>query len=104
MRCGGTGPREFFEVLKVDFDAGAVTCLDCGQVHCSPGDNLLSHLREVLDPLRSAGPVRGEDYDAGRFRLRQLCCSACGTLVDVQVALDGAPRPYFQIQSWAADS
>ncbi len=104
IRFGGTGSRELFEVLKVDFDAGAVTCLDCGHVHCSPGDNLLSHLREVLDPLRSAGPVRGEDYDAGRFRLRQLCCSACGTLVDVQVALDGAPRPYFQIQSWAADS
>jgi len=35
--------------------------------------------------------VRGEDYDRGRFRLRQLCCSACGGLVDVQVVLDGAP-------------
>ena len=49
-------------------------------------------------PLEAAGPVRGEDYDTGRFRLRQLCCSSCGGLVDVQVALDGAPRPYFRIR------
>ena len=63
---------------------------------------LATHLREVNAPLKAAGPVRGEDYDTGRFRLRQLCCSGCGMLVDVQVALDGAPRPFFRIENWPA--
>jgi N-methylhydantoinase B len=62
-------------------------------VHGAPGENLFPRLRELAVPLRTAGPVRGEDYDERRFKLRQLCCSGCGALVDVQVALDGAPRP-----------
>ena len=70
------------------------------RVHCRPQDDLLQHLREVNAPLRAAGPVRGEDYDSGRFRLRQLCCGNCGSLIDVQVALQGAPRPYFRIDHW----
>lgn len=95
----GTG-RRTLDALVVDFDADRVTCSDCGHVHCRPGDNLLLHLRESIIPLKAAGPVRGEDYDVGRFRLRQLCCGACGTLVDVQVALKDAPRPYFRIDNW----
>jgi N-methylhydantoinase B len=96
--------RWTLDALVVDFDAGSVACSDCGHVHCRPADNLLPHLREAYTPLSAAGPVRGEHYDVGRFRLRQLCCSACGTLVDVQVALDGAPRPFFRIDNWIRPS
>lgn len=96
----GQGCRTIGDSLVVDLEAGKVACGNCGKVHCRPEENLLDHLREVLSPLDAAGPVRGEDYDVGRFRLRQLCCSGCGTLVDVQVALDGAPRPYFRIDGW----
>ncbi len=85
------------DALEIDGDADAVSCPHCGHRHCGTRDNLLSHLREVLTPLSAAGPVRGEDYDTGRFHLRQLCCGNCGALVDVQVALDGAPRPFMQI-------
>jgi N-methylhydantoinase B len=99
----GTG-RRTLDALVVDFDAGTVSCSDCGHVHCSPDQNLLAHLREVTSPLDAAGPVRGEDYDVGRFRLRQLCCGACGTLVDVQVALKGAPRPFFRIDNWTGST
>ena len=99
----GTG-RRTLDALVVDFDADTVTCSDCGHVHCSPSENLLPHLREICTPLKAAGPVRGEDYDVGRFRLRQLCCSGCGTMVDVQVALNGAPRPFFRIDSWTSPS
>jgi hypothetical protein len=38
--------------------------------------------------------VRGEAYDRGRFKLRQLICRACGGLADVQVGLDGAPYSF----------
>ena len=100
MTFAGSGRRSVAETLKIDFDKDIVACGDCGHVHCRPQDNLLKHLREVNAALRTAGPVRGEDYDVGRFRLRQLCCSNCGGLVDVQVALDGAPRPYFRIDDW----
>jgi len=93
----GAGQLTFGDVLVVDSDADLVACAQCGQRHCGAGDNLLDHLREMRAPLSAAGPVRGEDYDVGRFHLRQLCCANCGTLVDVQVALDGAPRPFMQI-------
>ncbi|WP_421998600.1 hydantoinase B/oxoprolinase family protein [Reyranella sp.] len=96
----GRGRRTVAGTLVIDFDREAVTCGECGHVHCRPQDNLLAHLREVRAPLDAAGPVRGEDYDSGRFHLRQLCCSHCGSLVDVQVALQGAPRPYFRIDNW----
>jgi N-methylhydantoinase B len=93
----GAGQLTFGDVLVVDSNADSVACGQCGQRHCGASDNLLDHLREVCAPLSAAGPVRGEDYDVGRFHLRQLCCTNCGTLVDVQVALDGAPRPFMQI-------
>ena len=72
-------------------------CAQCGHHHCGPGDDLVRHLGELVTPLTAAGPVRGEDYDRGRFRLRQLCCRACGVLVDVQVAFEGAPRPFMRL-------
>jgi N-methylhydantoinase B len=87
----GHGRHRYGEVLDADFDRGEVRCGHCGHVHGAPGENLLPKLRELSTPLDAAGRVRGEDYDRGRFRLRQLCCCACGGLVDVQVVLDGAP-------------
>ncbi|MBM3559483.1 MAG: hypothetical protein FJX53_06355 [Alphaproteobacteria bacterium] len=93
----GVARLRFGDALEIDATADAVTCAQCGHRHCGPRDNLLPHLRELLSPLSSAGPVRGEDYDVGRFKLRQLCCANCGTLVDTQVALDGAPRPFMRL-------
>jgi len=100
MTFGGSGQRTIGDALTIDFDDDVVKCTHCGHVHGRPADNLLHHLREVNAPLKTAGPVRGEDYDTGRFQLRQLCCSNCGSLVDVQVALDGAPRPYSCVADW----
>ncbi|MDH3738930.1 MAG: hydantoinase B/oxoprolinase family protein, partial [Alphaproteobacteria bacterium] len=97
MSFPGANQLEFGDALVVDGAAGSVVCGHCGHRHCATDDNLLDHLREIQAPLTAAGPVRGEDYDVGRFHLRQLCCANCATLVDVQVALDGAPRPFMQI-------
>jgi N-methylhydantoinase B len=85
---------EFGRALSVDPEADSVSCPQCGHRHCGVLDNLLAHLGLVRVPLRAAGAVRGEAYDRGRFSLRQLICRGCGGLVDVQVALDGAPLSF----------
>jgi N-methylhydantoinase B len=89
----GRGQHRYGDALQLDFDKGEIRCGHCGHVHGAPGEDLLAGLAEYATPLRSAGKVRGEDYEQGRFTLRHLCCSKCGTLVDVRVSLDGAPRP-----------
>ena len=89
----GRGRHRYGEAFELDFERGEIRCASCGHAHGKPGENLLPRLKELNTPLRAAGAVRGEDYEERRFKLRQLCCAGCGTLVDVQVALDGAPRP-----------
>jgi N-methylhydantoinase B len=100
----GRGRHAFGDALLVDFDVGTVLCGYCGNRHCAPGDNLLDHLRAIETPLVASGPVRGEDYDRGRFRLRQLVCGHCGGLVDVSLAFDGAPPPAMRIDRWGAEA
>lgn len=90
---GGRGQHRYGDALEVDLDNGTVRCAHCGHRHCGTGEDVCEHLVELNDPLSHAGAVRGEDYDRGRFKLRQLCCSHCGALVDTQVCLDGAVRP-----------
>ena len=92
MRFGGHGHHRYGLALDIDFAAGSVRCGHCGEEHCATDADVMASLRELRTPLASAGPVRGEDYDRGRFQLRQLCCRHCGGLVDVQVALDGVPN------------
>jgi N-methylhydantoinase B len=105
MRFRGAGTTRIGDALTIDFGRNEIRCGCCGKVHCGADEDLLPALRELKAPLASAGSVRGQDYATGRFALRQLCCRHCGTLVDVQVALDGAPRSYCRIE-WpqAADA
>ena len=93
----GRGRHRYGEAFELDFERGEIRCASCGHAHGKPGENLLPRLKELNTPLRAAGAVRGEDYEERRFKLRQLCCAGCGTLVDVQVALDGAPRPRMRV-------
>lgn len=93
----GVGKHQYGDALVADLSAGAIRCGHCDHVYGKPGEDLLPLLREFSSPLAAAGPVRGEDYDRGRFSLRHLCCGACGALVDVQVALEGALRPRMRL-------
>jgi N-methylhydantoinase B len=87
--CVAIGPS-----LTIDMDAGAVSCTQCGHRHCGPDQDLAAALGLVQTALHSAGPVRGESYDVGRFKLRQFICRGCGTLVESQVGMLGAPYSY----------
>ncbi len=97
IRFAGRGRHRYGEALVIDFASNAIICGHCEQRHCGTNENLAPHLHGYELPLNSAGPVRGEDYDRGRFRLRYLCCAHCAALVDVQVALKDAPRPIIQM-------
>jgi N-methylhydantoinase B len=98
MRFRGAGVVRIGDALTIDFGANEIRCGCCGRTHCRADEDLLPALRELKTPLAAAGAVRGEAYDRGRFSLRQLCCRHCGALLDVQVALDGAPRSYCGVE------
>jgi N-methylhydantoinase B len=97
IQFAGHGRHRYGEALVIDFAANAIVCGHCDQRHCGTNENLALHLRGYELLLNAAGPVRGEDYDRGRFELRHLCCAHCALLVDVQVALKEAPRPRMQM-------
>ncbi|WP_424139174.1 hydantoinase B/oxoprolinase family protein [Roseomonas chloroacetimidivorans] len=90
----GPGRAALGTALVVDGGEGAVSCGHCGERICGTQDNLYAALGLVEAPLTAAGPVRGEAYHRGRFKLRQFICRSCGNLTDVQVGLDGAPFSY----------
>lgn len=90
----GTGRTEIADALVIDFHDKSVNCGNCGHRHCNTDENLLDHLGLIETHPSSAGPVRGEAYDRGRFKLRHLICQNCGGLTDVQVGLDGAPYSF----------
>lgn len=92
-RFSGRGTARFGATLDLDLDHGAIRCVYCRGVLGRPGEDLLPALREWEAPLTAAGPVRGEDYDRGRFRLRHVLCPNCGSALDVHLAFDGAPWP-----------
>jgi len=79
--------------LDLHLDDDVIRCTQCKSPLGKPGDDLLLGLREWEAPLTAAGPVRGEDYDRGRFRLRHVLCPNCGSALDVHLSFDGAPWP-----------
>jgi ribosomal protein S27AE len=93
----GTGSHRFGDAFVLALDERRIACARCDEVLGAPGDNLLERLRELVRPVTDAGPVRGEDYDRGRFGLRLLVCPGCGAAVDAHLAFEGAPRPSMRI-------
>ena len=91
MILNGPARMKYGDVLHIDDQGKSVYCSNCHHELCRKENNLLNCLVEIRSPLSAAGPVRGEDYDHGRFHLRQICCRECATLIDVQVVLKNAP-------------
>ncbi|MBP1689945.1 MAG: hydantoin utilization protein, partial [Deltaproteobacteria bacterium] len=94
----GRGSHRFGDALAVSLDAARISCARCDEPLGAPEENLLLRLRELVLPVQSAGPVRGEDYDRGRFGLRLLLCPGCGAAVDAHLAFEGAPRPSMRVR------
>jgi len=95
---GAGGRVSFGDLLDYDFGADQIRCLRCRAV-LGPayGDFRLGCLVEEA-PVTRAGPVRGEDYDAGRIHLRLSYCPGCGRQLDAEVALrSGHPPSGFRI-------
>jgi hypothetical protein len=93
----GAGSHRFGAVLELALDEGRIACARCDEPLGAPGENLLPRLKEIVLPVTAAGPVRGEDYDRGRFGLRLLLCPGCGAAIDAHLAFEGAPRPSMRI-------
>jgi N-methylhydantoinase B len=93
----GNGSHRFGDALVLALDDRRIACARCDATLGAPGDNLLARLGELVLPLTAAGPVRGEDYDRGRFGLRLLVCPRCGAAVDAHLAFAGAPRPSMRV-------
>jgi len=93
MRFSGRGTAHFGATLDLHLDEGAIRCTHCASTIGKPGDDMLPGLREWEAPLDAAGPVRGTDYDRGRFSLRHVLCPSCGSALDVHLSFEGAPWP-----------
>jgi N-methylhydantoinase B len=93
----GTGLHRFGDALALALDERRIACARCDAPLGAPGENLLPRLKELVLPVTTAGPVRGEDYDRGRFGLRLLLCPGCGAAIDAHLAFEGAPRPSMRI-------
>ena len=88
---------EYGNALKIDGKNNKITCLQCLHVIGKSGENLLAKFKQRLTPLSDAGPVRGQDYEHGRFKLRQILCPSCGSAIDTNLAFDGAPPPLIDL-------
>ena len=66
----------------------------CGHVLGPATENYKLHALRNDAPLSKAGPhVNPYNVGDGRFELREYCCPACLTLLEVEVALcDEPPR------------
>jgi N-methylhydantoinase B len=94
----GTGRLRYGDLLEFDFGADRIRCTACGrELGPARGDFRLGCLVERA-PVTTAGPGRGEDYDAGRIELRLYCCPGCGRQLEAQVALrTGHPPSGFRL-------
>jgi N-methylhydantoinase B len=98
------GRVSFGDLLDYDFGADEIRCQRCRAVlgrACA--DFRLGCLVEEA-PVTMAGPVRGEDYDAGRIHLRLSYCPGCARQLDAEVALrSGHPPSGFRLHRPPAD-
>jgi len=85
------------EYLWVDTTRRIYVCRVCRRALGPADANLYALLAERDLPLADAGPVRGEHYDRGRFRLRALYCPGCWTQVEVHAQLGGGTQRAFHL-------
>jgi len=78
------------EYLKVDYskDNGNILCRKCGHTFCSIDNNFKEYALHAEFPLTRSSPRNSKTE---RFVLREFYCPGCATMLEVEVALKGAP-------------
>ncbi|MFQ6110654.1 MAG: hydantoinase B/oxoprolinase family protein, partial [Nitrospinota bacterium] len=74
------------QYLAFDSRGERLVCVKCGHALCRIGEDFKEWALRRDFPLSRGGPVMGQLYDRGRFRLRTFCCPGCATLLDTEVA------------------
>ncbi len=79
--------------LSSHFDVadGEIVCAGCGTGICASGGPILASLRSREADVGDRFPLTSLYPGSERFRIRYFYCPGCGTQVDVQVGLAGAP-------------
>jgi N-methylhydantoinase B len=85
------------DYLELGSDLRVMRCSRCGLTIGDVGDDLRRIARHVATPLATAGPIRGEGYDRGRFQLDTYCCPRCGLQFEVDVVMIDGIRPGFRV-------
>jgi N-methylhydantoinase B len=93
----GGGILSYGNAVQFDFDKDEAVCLSCGRVLGAARADFRRGCAVQETPVTAAGPVRGEDYDLGRIRLRLYLCPGCGRQLEVEVALVGSSGSGFRL-------
>lgn len=70
-------------------------CTKCRYVLCSAKERWKDNVPRLDSLLSKAGTLRST---TGRFKMREYLCPRCGTTLDVEVAQDGDPPLYDEVE------
>jgi N-methylhydantoinase B len=96
------GSIDYAETLVFDFDANEVRCRSCEHVLGDATDDFRAGALHETRSASAAGHARGEDYldpDNGVYLDVYYCY--CGIQLEVDVRVDGFPRPGFRLAATA---
>lgn len=87
-RADGHVPMGEYLIVDVSSRQGTIRCRKCGHAFCASNHNFKEAALQAEFPLTRASP---RNSPTERFVLREFYCPGCATLLEVEVALRGAP-------------
>jgi N-methylhydantoinase B len=91
------GSLRYGEYVELDPETNRMWCGRCGHTLGRFDDDLRQAATRLIVPLTAAGPIRGEEYDRGRFHLELYCCPGCAVQLEADVVQVDGPRPSFRL-------
>lgn len=92
------GSIDYADTLVFDFDANEVRCRSCDHVLGDAMDDFRTRALHETRPATAAGHARGEDYlDPENSVYLDIYYCYCGIQLEVDVRVDGFPRPGFRL-------
>lgn len=87
-------PVRYWDIVGIEFGAGAVSCLGCGHRLADTGRDFRGGCVVEELPAFAAGPVHGSDYvdaESSPLRLRLFYCPGCGRQLESDLVKPGEP-------------